>query len=120
MDPIVTPTSIDVSLPVVAGAVIVGLLTGVAFTLLRRFTMATGDELKVLASDIVPRIARGVLRHRRAMPTTPWFCSGCRSENGAASARCYRCAVPRVTGEAPVPDAQAPAGPSAGRSTRRG
>jgi hypothetical protein len=119
MDPIVTPSSIDFSLPVVAGAVIVGLAAAVAFTLLRRFTMASGDELKELASDIGPRIARTLLR-RRAMPTTPWFCSGCRSENGPASVRCYRCAAPRLTSEAPVPDAPQPAGPGAGRSTRRG
>lgn len=120
MDPVVTPTSIDFSLPVVAGAVIVGILAGVAFVLLRRFAMASGDELKALASGVAPRVARTLLRRRRAMPATPWFCAGCRSENGAAATRCYRCGARRTTSEAEVPDASPPAGPGAGRSTRRG
>ncbi|MCJ7709990.1 MAG: hypothetical protein MUQ32_04085, partial [Chloroflexi bacterium] len=52
------------------------------------------------------------------MPETPWFCDRCRSRNSASATRCYSCDARREEAEAPVPDAEAPAGASAGLSAR--
>ena len=58
------------------------------------------------------------LDRRRGLPQTPWFCVRCASRNGLAARRCYRCGGEREEFEAPVPDADSPAGASAGLSHR--
>lgn len=120
MDQVISREALDATLAVLGGAAVAGLVAGTVFLALRRFLMSSGDELKAFGSDVVPQLARAVLRRRRGMPATPWFCASCRSRNGTAASRCYRCGAARASAEAEVPDAPEPAGPSAGRSMRRG
>jgi hypothetical protein len=118
VDPIVTAERIDTSpevvIPIVIVAMVIGLL-GVAF---RKALMAAVDELAELWRTYVPIASHRVLEHRPGMPETPWFCDRCRSRNSASSKRCYSCGARREDAEAPVPDAEAPAGASAGLSAR--
>lgn len=120
MDQVISREALEAAVSVLGGAAVAGLVAGFAFLVVRRFLMSSGDELKEVGTDIAPRVARAVLRRRRGMPATPWFCATCRSRNGEAASRCYRCGAERATAEAEVPDASEPAGPSAGRSMRRG
>lgn len=121
MDPLATTSSIDLSTPHVIAVVLIGGAIGVLGIGIRRFVMAYGDELAELWRQYGPIALRRLLEHRD-MPQTPWFCARCRSHNGRAAARCYACGARREEAEAPVPDADAPAGASAGLSqrTRRG
>jgi hypothetical protein len=118
VDPIVTAERIDASpevvIPIVIAAIVIGLL-GVAF---RRVLMAAVDELAELWRTYAPIASRRALEHRPRMPETPWFCDRCRSRNSASAKRCYSCDARREEAEAPVPDAEAPAGASAGLSAR--
>jgi len=118
VDPIVTGERIDVSpetvIPIVLFAIVVG-IAGVAF---RKTLMAGADELADLWRTYVPIAAHKVLKRRPGMPETPWFCDRCRSRNSASARLCYSCAARREVAEAPVPDADEPAGASAGLSSR--
>ena len=118
VDPIVTGERIDASpetvIPIVVFAIVVGIV-GVAF---RKTLMAGVDELADLWRTYVPIAMQKVLRRRPGMPETPWFCARCRSRNSASARRCYSCGARREEAEAPVPDADEPAGASAGLSAR--
>ena len=86
--------------------------------------MAAVDELVDLLAHVPPgpvALTRALDR-RHGLPEAPWFCANCASRNGRAARRCYRCDGRREECEAPVPDADAPGGASAGLSqrTRRG
>ncbi len=118
MQPIVGPDGINVSPEVVIPAVIVGMLIGVAGVLGRKALMAAADELAALWREYGPIAARRVMDQRPNMPVTPWFCMRCHSRNGEAASVCYRCGGGRAEQEAPVPDAETPAGPGAGRTLR--
>ena len=118
VDPIVTTERIDASpevvIPIVIFAMVVGVL-GVAF---RKILMAALDEVAELWRSYGPIASRKALEHRPGMPETPWFCDRCHSRNSASASRCYSCDARREGAEAPVPDAEAPAGASAGLSSR--
>jgi hypothetical protein len=118
VDPIVTGERIDASpevvIPVVIFAIVVGVL-GVAF---RKALMATVDELVELWRTYVPIAIDRILGRRPGMPDTPWFCDRCHSRNGAPVTLCYSCGARRDEAEARVPDAEEPAGASAGLSAR--
>jgi hypothetical protein len=117
VDPLSTPGTLDVSTPhvvavVLAATVVVVLAVGV-FKLLTTY----GDELRTLWLEYGP-LAITHLLERRRMPTTPWFCLRCNSHNARGHTRCYACGARRAEAEAPVPDADIPAGPGAGRTRR--
>jgi len=77
------------------------------------------DELVELWRTYAPVATRRALDHRPGLQPTPWFCDRCRSMNGLAAKRCYRCGARREEAEAPVPEgAEEPAGPSAGLTQR--
>lgn len=118
VDPIVTTERIDASPEVVIPIVIFAMVVGVLGVVLRKFMMAVLDELAELWRTYVPIAARRALEHRPGMPETPWFCDRCHSRNSASASRCYSCDARREETEAPVPDAEAPAGASAGLSAR--
>lgn len=122
VDPLVTGNSLDVSTPHVIGVVLIAVAIGLIGVGIRRFLMAYADALAELWRQYGPIALLRLLDHRNAMPDSPWFCERCHSHNGRATSRCYSCGAPRAEAEAPVPDADIPAGPSAGRSqrTRRG
>ena len=122
MEPLATGNSLDVSAPHVIAVVLIAVAIALVAVGIRRFLMAYADELAELWRQYGPLALRRMLEHRRGMPQTPWFCERCRSGNGRATTRCYSCGALRSEAEAPVPDADTPAGPSAGRSqrTRRG
>jgi small-conductance mechanosensitive channel len=84
----------------------------------RRVLMAAADELADLWRTYGPVALTRALDRRRGLPETPWFCAGCASRNGLAARRCYRCGGRREECEAPVPDADTPAGAGAGLSQR--
>jgi hypothetical protein len=118
MTPIVTPDEINTGAEVVIPIVLVVLVIVVLAVLFRRFLMTTADELADLWRTYGPVAARKALGQRPGLPETPWFCVACASRNGLAARRCYRCDGRREECEAPVPDTDAPAGPSAGLSQR--
>ena len=118
VEPVVTAERIDASPEVVIPIVIAALVIGVLGVTFRRTLMTAVDELADLWRTYVPIVVRKVLERRPAMPETPWFCDRCRSRNSASATRCYSCGARREEAEAPVPDAEAPAGASAGLSSR--
>lgn len=120
MDPIVTPAGIDLSPATVIGAVLVGMVVGLVGVALRRGLMAVLDEVGADGRAIGTRVIAILLRRRPNLPQTPWFCAGCRSRNVEFAGRCYSCGARRAVSEAPVPAAEAPSGPSAGTTMRRG
>ncbi len=118
VDPMVTVERIDASPEVVIPLVIFAMVVGVLGVAFRRTLMRTVDELADLWRTYAPIAARKALERRPGMPETPWFCDRCRSRNSASATRCYSCDARREEAEAPVPDAEAPAGASAGLSSR--
>jgi hypothetical protein len=118
VDPIVTTERIDASPEVVIPIVIFAIVVGVLGVTFRRTLMAAVDELAELWRTYAPIVSRKALERRPGMPETPWFCDRCRSRNSASATRCYACDARREEAEAPVPDAEAPAGASAGLSAR--
>lgn len=118
VEPIVTTERINASpevlIPIVIAALVIGVL-GVTF---RKVLIATVDELADLWRTYAPVASHRALEHRPGMPETPWFCDRCRSRNSASATRCYACDARRTEAEAPVPDAEEPAGASAGLSSR--
>jgi hypothetical protein len=82
--------------------------------------MAVLDEVGAEGRAIVARVIAILLRRRPNLPQTPWFCAACRSRNVESAGRCYSCGAQRAVAEAPVPAVEAPAGPSAGTTMRRG
>jgi hypothetical protein len=118
VEPIVTAERIDASPEVVIPIVIFAIVVGVLGVTFRRVLMAAVDELAELWRTYAPLASRKALERRPGMPETPWFCDRCRSRNSASATRCYGCDARRQEAEAPVPDAEAPAGASAGLSAR--
>lgn len=118
VDPIVTTERIDASPEVVIPIVIFAMVVGVLGVVLRKFLMAALDELAELWRTYMPIASRRALERRPGMPETPWFCDRCHSRNSASASRCYSCDARREEAEAPVPDAEVPAGASAGLSVR--
>jgi hypothetical protein len=96
---------------------VVAVLVAVLGVALRKLVMAYGDELKVLWREYGPT-ALSKLLARRKMPQTPWYCDRCHSHNARGHQRCYACGASRADAEMAPPNADAPAGPSAGRSQR--
>ena len=105
----------EVVVPIVLFAVLMVILAAV----FRRTLMDTVDAIVELVRTYGPVATRRTLDHRPGLAASPWFCDRCHSQNGLAAKRCYRCGAKREEAEAPVPgDAEAPAGPSAGRTQR--
>jgi hypothetical protein len=118
VDPIVTAQGIDASPGVVIPIVIVAIVIGVLGVTFRTALLAGVDELADLWREYAPIAAQKVLGRRPGMPETPWFCDRCHSRNGAPVTLCYSCGARREHAEAEVPDAEEPAGSSAGLSAR--
>ena len=118
MTPIVTPDELNFSPEVVIPIVLVAIAVGILGVSFRRFLMAAFDELADLWRTYGPVALTKALDRRHGLPETPWFCASCASRNGLAARRCYRCGGRREECEAPVPDADVPAGASAGLSHR--
>lgn len=118
MTPIATPDQLDLRLDVVLPIVLVAAIVVVVAVGLRSVLMAAADELAELWRTYGPVAITGALAHRRGLPETPWYCAGCSSYNGLAARRCYRCGGAREECEAPVPDADTPAGAGAGLDQR--
>lgn len=118
VDPIVTTERMDASPEVVIPIVIFAMVVGVLGVVFRKVLMAAVDELAELWRSYGPIAFRRALEHRPGMPETPWFCDRCHSRNSASATRCYSCDARRTEAEAPVPDAEVPAGASAGLSAR--
>lgn len=118
MTPMSTPdelnTGPEVVIPIVLAAVVIVLLA----IPVRILLMAVADELLELYRTYGPVAANKALDRRPGLPQTPWFCLRCTSRNGIAARVCYKCGGRREECEAPVPDAEAPAGPSAGLNAR--
>ncbi len=118
MGPLVTGDGIDLSAPHVVAVVLFAVLVVVVAALVRRFLMAYADEIAELWRQYAGTFGARILGHRRDMPDLPWFCDRCRSHNGRAATVCYACGARRADAEAEAPDAELPAGPSAGLTHR--
>jgi hypothetical protein len=116
--PIATPDQLNTGPDVVIPIVLVAIVLVVLAAIFRRFLMAAVDELADLWRSYGPIAAARALDRRPGLPETPWFCARCASRNGLAARRCYRCDGPREECEAPVPDADTPAGAGAGLTQR--
>ena len=118
MTPVATPTELntgpEVVIPIVLAAIALVLLA----IPLQRLLVAVADELAHLYRTYGPVAANKALDRRPNLPQSPWFCLRCSSRNGLAARVCYRCGGSREACELPVPDAEAPAGPSAGLAVR--
>lgn len=117
MEPLVSGDQLDFSAPHVIAIAVIAVAIGLAAVGLRTFLIAYADQLADLWREYGP-IARRRMLERRSLSRTPWFCDRCRSHNARATTRCYSCGAKRAEAEAPVPDADTPAGASAGRSQR--
>ncbi len=121
VEPLVSNGSFNLTPEAITACVIVGIIVGVIGVSTRRFLLASLDELASMGRDLGGRIVVLLLRRRPGtLRDTPWFCIRCRSQNSAWASRCYSCDAKREEAEAPVPDAEVPAGPGAGRARRRG
>lgn len=116
LEPLATTDHLDLEPLHVFAIVGIAVVITLVAVLLRRFLMASSDELTDLGREVGEQVARKAL-DRRAMPS-PWFCDRCRSQNSSSAKHCYSCGARRVEAEAPVPDADTPAGASAGRAQR--
>jgi hypothetical protein len=108
MEPLATPTSLDLAplhvIAVVLAAVVIGLI-GVA---VRRLLVASGLELGDLVGRVTSHITARVER-RRMRSETPWICAQCRSHNRLGTTRCYRCGLRRQDAELHPPTGAAAA-----------
>lgn len=118
MTPIATADELSLGPEVVIPIVLFAMAIVLLAIPLRRALMAAADELAELWRVYGPVAATRALDHRRHLAATPWFCVRCASRNGLAATRCYRCDGRREDFEAPVPDADTPAGASAGLNQR--
>jgi hypothetical protein len=118
MTPIATPSEFNAGPDVVIPIVLVAVGLVILAIPIGRLVVAVADELAHLYRTYGPVAANKALDHRPNLPQTPWFCTRCSSRNGLAARVCYRCGGERTAYELPVPDAEAPAGPSAGLATR--
>ncbi len=118
MTPIATPDELNTGPEVVIPIVLAAILIVVLAAIFRRFLMTAVDELADLWRTYGLVAVTRAMDRRPGLPETPWFCATCASYNGLAARRCYRCDGPREACEAPVPDADTPAGASAGLSQR--
>lgn len=116
LEPLATTDHLDFEPIHVIAIVAVAVLVTLVAVAVRRFLMSSADELGDLGREVGEQVARKAL-DRRTMPS-PWFCDRCRSQNSSAAKHCYSCGARRTEVEAPVPDAEAPAGPGAGRTAR--
>ena len=118
MTPVATPDQLNIGPEVVIPIALVTIVIVFLAAILRRVLMGASDELVDLWRTYGPVAAAKALDRRRGLPETPWFCARCASRNGLAARRCYRCAGRREECEAPVPDADVPAGAGAGLNQR--
>jgi hypothetical protein len=118
MTPIATPDQLNTGPEVVIPIMLVAIVIVIIAAFFRRFLMASADVLAELWRTYGPVAATRALDRRPGLPETPWFCTVCASRNGLAARRCYRCDGRREECEAPVPDADTPAGAGAGLSQR--
>jgi hypothetical protein len=118
MTPISTPAEMNTGIDVVLPIMLVTVIVVVVAVGLRGALMAAADEIADLWRTYGPVASRRALDHRPGLAPTPWFCARCSSANGVSATTCYRCGGRREACEAPVPDADAPAGPSAGLAQR--
>ena len=118
MTPIATPDELNTGPEAVIPIVLVTIGIVVIAVVFRRVLMGAVDEFVDLWRTYGPVAVTKALDRRRGLPEAPWFCAGCASRNGRAARRCYRCDGRREECEAPVPDADVPAGAGAGLNQR--
>ena len=118
MTPMATPTEMNTGPEVVIPIVLVAIVLVLLAIPLQRLLVAVADELVDLYRTYGPVAANKALDKRHGLPQTPWFCRRCTSRNGLAARVCYKCGGRREDFGLPVPDAEAPAGPSAGLNVR--
>ena len=118
MTPIATPDELNTGPEVVIPIVLVTIVIVVIAVVLRRVFIGAADEFADLWRTYGPVAVTRALDRRRGLPESPWFCASCASRNGLAARRCYRCDGRRGECEAPVPDADIPAGAGAGLNQR--
>jgi len=118
MTPIATPDQLNLGPEVVAPIVLVAIVIVILAALFRRVLMTAVVELADLWRTYGTVATTRALDRRPGLPDTPWFCALCASQNSLAARRCYRCDGRREECEAPVPDADSPAGAGAGLSQR--
>lgn len=115
---ILGPDGLDFSPEAVLPSVGVLVLAALVGILLRLVVMRGGDEVADLWRQYGPIAGRKAMAARPGMPLLPWFCTDCHSRNGEAAGSCYKCGATREGHELLLPDAELPAGPSAGLSSR--
>ncbi|HYO43836.1 MAG TPA: hypothetical protein VES19_11620 [Candidatus Limnocylindrales bacterium] len=118
MTPMSTPTEMNTGPEVVIPIVLVVIVLILLAIPLQRLLVAVVDELTHLSRTYGPVAATKALDRRPSLAQSPWFCMRCSSRNGLAARVCYKCGGRREACELPVPDAEAPAGPSAGLNAR--
>ncbi|MEI7744518.1 MAG: hypothetical protein WCK58_12320 [Chloroflexota bacterium] len=118
MAPFITPDNAVFSPGVLIPVFVASILIALAGALVRLFLAASLDEIVEMVRQFGPIAAYRARRLRPGPPVTPWFCDRCTSLNGESASRCYKCDARRTEHEAPVPDAEAPAGAGAGLAQR--
>jgi hypothetical protein len=118
MTPVATPSELNTSPEVVLPIVLVAVLLVLLAIPIGRALIAAVDQVVELSRTYGPVAAGKALDKRPGLAQTPWFCLRCTSRNGVAARVCYKCGGSREEFELLVPDAEAPAGPSAGLATR--
>lgn len=118
MTPMATSDQLNTGPEVVIPIVIAAIVLVILAIPIGRFLIAVVDELAHLYRTYGPVAAGKALDRRPNLPQTPWFCTRCASRNGLAATVCYRCGGGREAFELAVPNAEEPAGASAGLATR--
>jgi hypothetical protein len=90
VDPLVTPSSMDLEPLHVIGVVALSVVIGLVGVGIRRFLLAYADELLVLWRDVGPRIAAVLLRRRPGRPAlAAWSAAALRLGHGLAQQRLH-------------------------------
>jgi hypothetical protein len=103
------------------GLAVLAALVGMAVAaIVRRFILAVAEDILRVLPGLGDRLGRWAIGRPPGSDAAPWFCAVCHSLNSPSAAACYRGCGTRADLDEGTPEGEEPAGPSGGRSTRRG
>ena len=103
------------------GLAVLAAVVGVAVAAVtRRFILAVAEDILRALPGLGDRLGRRAIGRLPGSDDAPWFCAVCHSMNPPSGAACYRGCGARADRDGGTPEGEEPAGPSGGRSTRRG
>jgi hypothetical protein len=103
------------------GLAVLAAVVGVAVAAVaRRFILAVAEDILRALPGLADLLGRRAIGRLPESDAAPWFCAVCHSQNPPSAGACYRGCGARADRDRGTPRGEEPAGPSGGRSTRRG